>query len=68
MVVLGMTAFTSVITTQLLYGSHLPVIIERKVPPAINGGNVYVVWTSNKTGHDEVLFRASTDKGQTFGD
>ena len=40
MVALGMTAFTSVITTQLLYGSHLPVIIERKAPPAITGDNV----------------------------
>ena len=68
MVALGMTAITSVLTTQLLYGSHLPVIIERKAPPAITGDNVYVVWTSNKTGHDEVLFRASTNKGVTFGD
>ena len=43
-------------------------IIERKAPPAITGDNVYVAWRSNKTGNDEVLFRASTDKGQTFGD
>jgi hypothetical protein len=39
-----------------------------KAPPAISGDNVYVAWWSNKTGNDEVLFRASTDKGQTFGD
>ena len=25
------------------------------------------MWT-NETGNDEVMFRASTDKGQTFGD
>jgi hypothetical protein len=42
--------------------------INRKAPPAITGDNVYVVWTSNKTGHDEVLFRASNDNGKTFGD
>jgi hypothetical protein len=38
-----------------------------KAPPAITGDNVYVAWTNN-TGNDEVLFRASTDKGITFGD
>jgi hypothetical protein len=39
-----------------------------KAPPAITGDNVYVAWWTNKTGNDEVLFRASTDKGVTFGD
>ena len=37
-------------------------------PPAITGDNVYVAWWTNKTGNDEVLFRASTDAGKTFGD
>lgn len=40
----------------------------RKAPAAVTGDNVYVAWWTNKTGNDEVLFRASTDKGQTFGD
>ena len=40
----------------------------RAAPPAVTGDNVYVAWWSNKTGNDEVLFRASTDKGQTFED
>src|SRR6188472_1710644 len=39
-----------------------------KAPPAITGDNVYVAWWTNKTGNDEVLFRASTDIGKTFGD
>jgi hypothetical protein len=39
-----------------------------KAPPAVTGDNVYVAWWTNKTGTDEVLFRASNDKGQTFGD
>ena len=39
-----------------------------KAPPAITGDNVYVVWWTNKTGNYEVIFRASDDKGQTFGD
>jgi hypothetical protein len=41
---------------------------ERQVPPAITGDNIYVAWWTNKTGNDEVIFRVSTDNGQTFGD
>jgi hypothetical protein len=40
----------------------------RNSPPAITGENVYVAWWTNMTGHDEVMFRASTDAGKTFGD
>jgi hypothetical protein len=39
-----------------------------EAPMAISGENVYVVWWSNRTGQFEVMFRASTDGGQTFGD
>jgi hypothetical protein len=41
---------------------------NRKAPPAISGDNIYVAWWTNKTGLDEVLFRASTDSGATFTD
>lgn len=41
---------------------------DPQAPPAITGENVYVAWWTNKTGNDEVIFRASNDKGQTFGD
>jgi lysophospholipase L1-like esterase len=34
---------------------------------ATSGDNVYVVWWTNKTGNNEVMFRASTDNGATFG-
>jgi hypothetical protein len=44
------------------------IIAERKAPVAITGDNVYVTWWTNTTGNDEVMFRASTDAGQTFGD
>jgi hypothetical protein len=40
----------------------------REAPPAISGDNVYVAWWTNKTGLDEVMFRASTDGGATFSD
>src|ERR687885_87691 len=35
-------------------------------PMATSGNNVYVAWWSNKTGNDEVMFKASTDEGKTF--
>jgi hypothetical protein len=42
----------------------------RFAPPAITGDNIYVTWFTNNTANnnDEVLFRASTDGGVTFGD
>jgi hypothetical protein len=44
------------------------VIVE--APPAISGENVYVTWWTNKTANnnEEIMFRASTDGGATFGD
>jgi hypothetical protein len=33
-----------------------------------NNNNVYIVWWTNKSGNWEVMFRASTDSGATFGD
>jgi hypothetical protein len=37
-------------------------------PMATSGDNVYIVWNSNKTGNWEIMFRASTDGGNTFDD
>lgn len=43
---------------------------SRRAPPAITGDNIYVAWWTNNTSNknDAVMFRASTDGGQTFGD
>jgi len=42
---------------------------DRKAAPiATSGNNVYIAWWSNKTGNDEVMFKASTDGGKTFSD
>jgi hypothetical protein len=43
---------------------------EPKAPMAVSqdGDNVYIVWWTNKSENWEVMFRASTDGGQTFGD
>jgi hypothetical protein len=48
-----------------LAGVTLP---DRKAPIAISGDNVFIAWWSNKTSNDELLFRVSTDGGQTFSD
>jgi hypothetical protein len=43
---------------------------EPKAPMAASqvGNNVYIVWWTNKSENWEVMFRASNDGGQTFGD
>ena len=38
------------------------------VPITTSGNNVYLAWSSNKTGNDEVMFKASADNGKTFSD
>ena len=42
--------------------------IAAAAPIATSGDNAYITWWSNKTGNEEVMFRASTDNGVTFGD
>jgi hypothetical protein len=43
---------------------------SQAAPVAMTGDNIYVAWWTNKTANnnDEVMFRASTDAGKTFGD
>jgi hypothetical protein len=41
---------------------------KQAAPIATSGDNVYIAWWTNKTGNNEVMFRASTDNGATFGD
>jgi hypothetical protein len=41
----------------------------RKASTAVKGKNAYAAWWTNKTvGNDEIVFRASTVNGSTFGD
>ena len=42
--------------------------IAEAAPMATSGDNLYVAWWSNKTGNDEVMFKASTDGGKTIGE
>ncbi len=44
---------------------------EPKAPLSISANNIYIAWWTNNTsenGNEEVMFRASNDGGQTFGD
>lgn len=45
-----------------------PVKRSRAAQMATSGDKVYIVWWSNKTGNNEVIFRSSTDGGKTFAD
>jgi hypothetical protein len=60
---------TGIIADIILNEAFAPIPL-RFAPPAITGENVYVTWWTNNTANnnDEVLFRASTDGGVTFGD
>ena len=40
---------------------------KHKAPVATSGDNLYVAWWTHKTGDWEVMFKASHDKGKTFG-
>ena len=60
---------TVIIAGMILNEAFAPIPL-RFAPPSITGENVYVIWWTNNTANnnDEVLFRASTDGGVTFGE
>ena len=68
MITLGTTIGTT--ATILLQQQQVQAaMIGRNIaaPMATSGdNNVYVVWWTNKTGNNEVMFRASNDGGATF--
>jgi hypothetical protein len=74
--VIGITLIITLCATApifLLYqayalGESFPQEFSKKVPVAISGDNIYLTWSSNKTGNDEVMFRVSSDAGKTFSD
>jgi hypothetical protein len=70
MITLGITFGT---TIQVLESHHAHAIgttghIDRTAAPMATSGdkNVYVTWWANKSGNNEVMFRASNDGGATF--
>jgi hypothetical protein len=80
-IVMTITLVTTVSATPFLYSQQQPLAAFRaedgsrtktitQAPVAISGNNIYVTWWTNDTakGDGEVMFRASTDGGKTFGD
>jgi peroxiredoxin len=63
---------TLMLTSQSLYGAGgkgaAIGLRSTAAPIAVSGDNTYVAWWTNKTGNDEVMFRASGDGGATFTD
>ena len=61
---------TTAILPQSAYGYSWPCIdrSEGKAPIAVSGNNMYVAWWGNGTGNFDIMFKASNDNGQTFGD
>ena len=64
----GMLA--TIFQTQSSQGYTWPCIdrSEGKAPIAVSGNNAYVAWWGNSSGNYEIMFKASEDGGQTFGD
>jgi hypothetical protein len=71
-VILMMALWTSSNVTdfgaQFVSGVQDPNDFMTKAPVAISGNNIYIAWSTNKTGNWEVWFRASDDSGLTFGE
>lgn len=70
-IIMGITLVTAFGATNPVQQQHADAWIDRSeyddaAPVAVSDDNVYVTWHSDKT--KEVVFRASTDGGQTFGD
>jgi hypothetical protein len=63
-------ASTVLVTTEAEAKRKIRLVEEAilRAPIATSDNNVYITWWSNRTGNFEVMFRASTDNGVTFGD
>jgi hypothetical protein len=67
-IILATTIGLSPLVIQAAFGVIIDAFGKNKALIATSSENIYIVWWSNKTGDHEVMFRASIDGGQTFGD
>lgn len=65
-ITLATTVGVTPIVLQLLSANAFITRTAEMAPIATSGDNVYIVWFTD--GKKEVMFRASNDSGQTFGD
>ncbi|MGB7882624.1 MAG: hypothetical protein WBL44_07850 [Nitrososphaeraceae archaeon] len=73
MIILGTFVVTTLLLVQSTYVTALVhtgdlTRSRSKAPIAMSGDNTYIAWWTNKTGNDEVMFRASTDGSAMFAD
>jgi hypothetical protein len=64
------TTATTIIQSAQAFIDPTHDLARPKAPAVISGENVYIVWWTDKgtpNANGEVMFRASTDGGQTFG-
>jgi hypothetical protein len=63
-------AFSMLSQQQAAEGRIQIAATRSEAPAAVSGNNIYIAWWTNKTANnnEEVMFRASTDGGATFGD
>jgi hypothetical protein len=57
------------VDTNQLVVDFIPIRLEpggERILISISRDNIHIVWPVNETGNDEVLFRASIDRGITF--
>ena len=66
--IIGTTTATTMIFQQQSAASTFAGFEPTKLTLATPGNNTYIAWSTNQTGNDEVMFRASTDNGATFSD
>ena len=74
-VIVGITLVATIVTTTSFFQEVKAIQSDlgsdrMRAPPAISGENVYVAWWTNNTANsnNEVMFRASTDGGVSFGE
>ncbi len=73
LVVLAVSVFSTIMTISIQSAEAIIAILIGRSPQApavVSGDNIYIAWWTNNTenGNEEVMFRASTDGGATFGD
>src|ERR671917_1191006 len=66
----SLTSLSQSVSAQSFMQTGTNFVVEPKAPMAVSqdGNNVYIVWWTNKSENWEVMFRASNDGGQSFGD
>jgi hypothetical protein len=69
--VIGIVVITTTPPLAAIVGDKETEKLQRGLAPSVvSGDNIYIAWWTNNTqnANEEVMFRASTDGGQTFGD